>query len=96
MDGLAVNIYNSPAHAGLYEIGHYTDISKPVGEIAVFELCCTSTENVKDLSELYFRFDYVHKTEILETAFAIGFSLLFVAVVVFFVIILCQRRKNAK
>lgn len=93
-DGCAVNSYNTIANVGLDEIGHYTDISKSSGGIAVFGLNTASEEDVKELSELYFRIDYVHKTETLKTVFAIALPALVIIAIVVTVMILRRRKKK--
>lgn len=49
---------------------------------------------VKDLSELYFNVNYVHKQETLETVFAVMLPLLFIAAIVFVVIAVHRRKKK--
>lgn len=95
-DGSVVNEYNSLAYAGSNEIGHYTDISKASGGIAVFRLNSASDEDVKELSELFFKMNYVHKTETLGTVSAIALPMLLVAIIIVAVVMYRRRKKNIK
>lgn len=93
-DGTVENVYNTLAYAGSNEIGHYTDISKASRGVAVFRLNSANEEDVKELSELYFSVNYVHKQETLETVFAVMLPLLFFAAIVFVAIVVRRRKKK--